>query len=183
VPSKYGKFKRVAIELDTDSYNQRNLNYYTISENSDGHLTQSNITLKSNLKTWVNQYKMINDTIDVLDAKIANIGIEFIGKPFPGVNKYDILNECNRILRIAFTKTFDIGEPIVITDIYQILKSVPDLLDVVKAKVVLKGGGSYADSPISIEEALSADGRFVIPPTNTIFEIKFPDKDIGGTII
>ena len=182
MPSKYGKLKRVALELDTDSYNQRNLNYYIIAEDSDGNLTIANNTLKNNLKTWVNQYKMINDTIDVLDAKICNIGIEYKIVPFPGTNKYDLLVEANETLRAAFTKEYYIGEPIVITDIYQVLKSVPNLLDVVDVKLKIKTGANYADSPISIGEALSADGRFLFPPSDTIFEIKYPDSDIGGTI-
>tara|TARA_R100000008_G_C3587681_1_gene173875 strand:+ start:8852 stop:10642 length:1791 start_codon:yes stop_codon:yes gene_type:complete len=183
MPSKYGKLKRIALELDTDSYNQRNLNYYILAEDTNNFLVQANQTLKSNLKTWINQYKMINDTIDILDAKISNIGIEFVGTAFPGVNKYDLLNECNRILRAAFSRSFDIGEPILITDIYQVLKSVPDLMDVTKAKVVLREGSEYADSPVTIEESLSADGRFVIPPSDTVFEIKFPNRDIRGTIL
>jgi hypothetical protein len=125
---------------------------------------------------------MVNDTIDILDAKICNIGIEFKIVPFPGTNKYDLLVEANDALRNAFTKTFYIGEPIIITDIYQILKSIPDLLDVVDVKLKVKVGDGYADAPISIEEALSPDGRFLFPPTDTIFEIKYPDLDIGGTV-
>jgi len=182
MPSKYGKVKRVSLELDTDSYNQRNINYYVITEDDSGDLVHANDTIKNNLKTWINQYKMINDTIDILDASICNIGIEFKIIPFPGTNKYDLLVEANRALRDAYTKTFYIGEPIIITDIYQILKSVPDLLDVVEVELKVQTGALYADSPISIDDALSADGRFLFPPADTIFEIKYPDSDIGGTV-
>jgi hypothetical protein len=126
---------------------------------------------------------MINDTIDILDAKIANIGIEFKALAFPGVNKYDLLNEASNVLQLAFDKTFYIGEPLLITDVYQILKSVPDLMDVIDVDITVKTGAAYADSPISIEEAMSADGRYVIPPADTIFEIKFPNSDIAGTIL
>ena len=182
MPSKYGKVKRVALELDSDSYNQRNINYYVLAEDDEGYLTAANDTIKNNLKTWINQYKMVNDTIDILDAKICNIGIDFKIVPFPGSNKYDLLVEANTALRDAFTKTFYIGEPIVITDIYQILKSVPDIMDVVDVELKVKIGSLYADSPLSIEDALSADGRFLFPSTDTIFEIKYPDSDIGGTV-
>jgi len=182
MPAKYGKIKRASLELDSDSYNQRNINYYVLAEDSDGDLTNANTTLKNNLKTWINQYKMVNDTIDILDANICNVGIEFKIVPFPGTNKYDILVEANQTLRNAFRKTFYIGEPIIITDIYQILKSIPDLMDVVDVKMKVMTGDGYADAPISIEEALSPDGRFLFPPTDTIFEIKYPDLDIGGTV-
>jgi hypothetical protein len=182
MPSKYGKVRRVALELDTDSYNQRNINYYVISEDDKGDLTATNDTIKNNLKTWINQYKMVNDTIDILDADICNIGIEFEIIPFPGSNKYDLLVEANTALRDAFNKTFYIGEPIIITDIYQVLKSVPDIMDVIHVELIVKDGSDYADSPLSIDETLSADGRFLFPPTDTVFEIKYPDSDIGGTV-
>jgi hypothetical protein len=183
MPSKFGKLKRCAIELDSDSYNQRNLNLYVISEGTDGNLVVSNQGLKNNLKTWVGQYKMINDTVDILDAKIANIGIEFKALAFSGVNKYDLLNEASNVLQLAFDKTFYIGEPLLVTDVYQILKSVPDLMDVIDVDITIKTGAAYADSPISIAEAMSADGRYVVPPPDTIFEIKFPNSDIAGTIL
>ena len=183
MPSKFGKFKRVSIELDADSYNQRNINMYTMAEDTAGTLIVANDALKSNLKTWINNYRMINDTIDILDAKIANIGIEFKALAYPGSNKYDVLNSSVAALQAAFSRTLDIGEPILVTDVYQILKTVSDLLDVVEVDIVVKTGALYADSPISIEEAKSADGRYITPPSDTIFEIKFPDSDIVGTIL
>ena len=172
MPSKYGKLKRCAVELDSDSYNQRNLNMYVISEDTAGNLIESNSALKNNLKTWVNQYRMINDTVDILDAKIANLGIEFKATAFPGINKYDILNDSVSILQTVFNKTFYIGEPLLITDIYQTLKTVPNLLDVIDVQITVKSGAAYANAPINIEDAMSADGRYITPPPDTIFEIK-----------
>jgi hypothetical protein len=182
MPSKYGKIKRASIELDSDSFNQRNLNIYVISENTDGSLIQSNSAIKNNLKTWINQYKMINDTVDILDAKIANVGINFIATAFAGANKYDVLDACVTVLKNIFNKTFYIGEPLVISDIYQALKTVNDLMDVITVNIEIKTGAAYADPPISIGEAKSADGRYIIAPIDTVFEIKFPNQDIKGTI-
>tara|TARA_R100000664_G_C2760088_1_gene150760 strand:+ start:15485 stop:17275 length:1791 start_codon:yes stop_codon:yes gene_type:complete len=182
MPPKFGKIKRAAIEMDSDSYNQRNLNLYVISENTDGNLVKTNDALKTNLKTWVNQYKMVNDTVDILDAKIVNLGINFIAIGMPGTNKFDVLDSCTTTLKSVFAKTFYIGEPLVITDIYQALKSVNDVLDVVKVELTLKTGTNYSDPSISIEEAKSLDGRYLIAPTDTVFEIKFPNQDIKGTI-
>jgi len=182
MPSKYGKLKRAAIELDSDSFNQRNLNLYVISEDTDGTLIKTNSTLKSNLKTWVNQYRMINDTVDILDAKIANLAIDFKVLAFPGINKYDVLNNAITTLQNVFNKTFYIGEPFLITDVYQTLKLVPDVMDVVKVEITTKEGGTYATSPVSVEDIKSVDGRYLSPPADVIFEIKFPNADITGTI-
>ena len=54
------------------------LKYLCNSENSFGKLTKTNATIKNNLKTWLNQYRMINDTLDILDPYIINLGIEFV---------------------------------------------------------------------------------------------------------
>ena len=70
-----------------------------------------------------------------------------------------------------------------ITDVYQVLKSVPDLMDVIDVTITVKSGAAYADAPINIQDVISADGRYVTPPPDTIFEIKFPDSDIIGTIL
>ena len=69
--------KRVSAQKDPNSL-KRNINMYVISENSFGKLTLSNATIKDNLKTWLNQYRMINDTVDILDPYVINVGIDFI---------------------------------------------------------------------------------------------------------
>ena len=76
MPARFGAIKRCSIVQDPDSF-KRNLNLYVLAENLDGNLTQATTTLKENLKMWVSQYKMINDTIDVLDGYVINIGIKF----------------------------------------------------------------------------------------------------------
>ena len=182
MPSKFGKIKRCSVEVDSDSYNQRNLNLYVISEDTDGTLITTNNTLKNNLKTWINEYKMINDTVDILDAKITNLGVDFVVTAFPGTNKYDALGECSLALQNAFNRTFYIGEPLVVTDIYQTLKLVADVMDVVSVNVNIKTGTNYTSPSLSIEEAKSADGRYIVAPIDTIFEIKYPNQDIKGTV-
>jgi hypothetical protein len=69
MPPKFGAVKRANIVQDKDSF-KRNLNLYVISENVDENLTTSSSTIKENLKVWLGQYKMINDTIDILMDKL-----------------------------------------------------------------------------------------------------------------
>ena len=67
---------------------------YVISENSFGKLEKTNSTIKRNLKIWLNQYRMINDTIDILDPYIINLGIEFSIKTVSGVDKKLVIGRC-----------------------------------------------------------------------------------------
>ena len=182
MPSKFGSIKRCAIYQDKDSF-RRNLNLFVISENSNGNLVITPSTLKNNLKTWLSNYKMINDTIDILDGKIVNIGIEYEIMVDKEENKFVALEMANRVLSNRFNQKFDFGEPLMFSDIFQALKNIPFVLDVGNVKIVRRTGPSYSSVDFNINRYTSADGRSIIPPQDFIFEIKLPNSDIRGTVI
>ena len=181
MPAKFGSVKRVSVQKDPDSL-KRNLNMYIISQDEFGKLTATNSTIKNNLKTWINQYRMINDTIDILDPFIANMGIEFVVKAQSGANKYEILNSCVEALKVKYANPFFIGEAFYISDVYQELKHVRGVLDVVKVKLTNKYGANYSDTIIDINKNLSPDGSYLVIPKNVVVEIKFPSTDIRGKV-
>lgn len=183
MPSKFGAIKRASISLDTNSYNQRNLNLFVVSEDTESKLVKTNDTIKQNLKNWLAQYKMINDTVDILDAKIVNFGIKYTAKAMPDVNPYLVLDDANKAIRQFYEARYlEIGEPILVTDVFGVLKNVGTVLDVTNVELFIKNGDDYADAPFSVEEFLNADGTMLIPPNDCIFELKFPNSDILGTI-
>ena len=181
MPERFGAVKRVNVIQDNKSF-KRNLNLYVTSEDEDGKLTQSNQSLKTNLKTWLNKNKMISDSIDILDAKIVNFGIEFEAIGEVDQDNFDLLSDAVNALSEKFTKTYDISENIYISDIYSTLKEVDGILDVTSAKAVLKVGGEYSDVFYDFQENLSADGRMINIPNNVIVELKLPEIDIKGVI-
>ena len=181
MPAKFGSIKRISAQKDQDSL-KRNLNLYCVSEDSQNKLTNTNITIKNNLKTWLNQYRMVNDTIDILDAYIINIGIDFVIKSVNGANATDVMDAAIDTVKEKFSNGFFIGEPIYLSDIYSELKKNPNVLDVIKVKLVNKTGGQYSFVKFDINSNLSADGDFLIAPKNAVFEIKFPDTDIKGKV-
>lgn len=181
MPSRFGMVKRANIIQDDNSF-KRNLNLYIISEDEDEYLIQSNQSLKSNLKTWLNKNKMITDSIDILDAKVVNFGIEFEAIAEVDQNSFDVLSDAVNALSDKFTKTYEISENIYISDIYSTLKEVDGLLDVTSAKVFLRVGGDYSETFYDFEDSLSADGRMISIPNNVIVEMKFPELDIKGVI-
>jgi len=181
MPAKFGSIKRCSVQKDPDSL-KRNLNMYVISEDQRGLLIKTNSTIKNNLKTWLNNYRMLNDTIDILDPYIINLGIEFIVKPTTNADKFVLLDACVDALRRKYSTAFFIGEPIYISDIYATLKEVVGVLDVIKAKIVNKTGGIYAGTEIDINRNLSPDGDYLMVPKNAILEIKYPATDFKGKI-
>ena len=178
---KFGSIKRVSVQKDPDSL-KRNLNMYVISEDDQNFLIKTNSTIKKNLKTWLNHYRMIGDTIDILDPYILNIGIEFIVKPTTNTDKFILMDNCIKTLKKKYSVSFFIGEPIYISDLYLALKEVPGVLDVVRVKVINKTGGNYSSVEFDINKNLSPQGDYLMVPKNAILEIKYPATDIKGKI-
>ena len=181
LPAKFGSIKRCSIQKDPDSQ-KRNLNLYVVSEDSFGNLTKTNSTIKNNLKIWLNQYRMINDTVDILDPFIINLGIQFSIKATPGADKYAALDRCVEALREHYETKLFIGEPLYISDVYSSLKNVEGVMDVVKVNFVSKTGTNYSSATIDVNKNLSPDGDYLIIPANAVAEIKFPETDIKGKV-
>ena len=182
MPGEFGAVKRVNIIRDADSQ-KRNLNLYVISEDSRGHLEQTNMTVKRNLKTWLNKSRMINDTIDILNTMIVNMQITFTIVADLEANKFAVLNAANLAVADLFRQQQDIGEPFFITDIYARLNAVRGVVDTTQVNVLKVSGGNYSSSHFDVEAAISPDGRYINVPENVIIEIKFPTEDIRGSVL
>ena len=181
MPPQFGGIRRCSIHRDSDSF-RRNLNLYVISEDNSGYLVPTNSTIKSNLKTWLTRNKMINDTIDILDAKVINIQISFSAVADIGVDKFDALNAAVERLQAAYSLKLDIGEPFSIAQVYSILNKTVGISDVTNVRVINKFGGGYSNIGYDIRESMTPDGRYINVPKNVILEIKYPKVDIKGTI-
>lgn len=179
---KFGSVARCNIYKDEDSF-KNNLNLYVVSEDDSGFLTPSNQTIKENVKTWLSKYKMINDSIDILNARIVNFGIDFEVVSSMEHNKFDVLQNAltNLQFDIADIK-FDIGESIKMSDIYQSIISTKGVIDVTDLQVFQKSSSGYEQTSFKFDQQKSSDGRFVIAPKDVIFEIRYPSLDIRGSV-
>lgn len=181
MPASFGSVKRCSVQKDPDSQ-KRNLNAYVISEDPQGKLINSNNTIKQNIKTWLNHYRMINDTIDILDPFIINIGINFIVKPELNSNKFKVLNDCVNALSTEYSNPLFIGESLSLSRIFNILNNVSGVNDTVKVQIVSKNSSNYSNVFFQINENMSPDGDMLVCPKNAIFELKFPEVDIKGKL-
>jgi len=184
MPSKFGSVKRCNILQDLDSF-KRNLNIYVLAEGADGNLDLATSTLKQNIKTWLGQYKMINDTIDILDGSIINFGINFEIIVDNDKNKFDVLNSCISTLASLYRSPLTFGQQLKITDIYKTLNNVVGVVDSKNVRITFKTGGNYslAGALTSVHELMSADGRYLAAPKNVVYELKFSTQDIRGAVV
>jgi len=182
MPNKFGIIKRVSVVNDPSSTNRR-MAIYVISEDQNGNLTTAGSSLKTNMKNWISQYKAINDIVDIFDTKIVNFGLDYkvvLDTRFKSIN---IIGKCNAALTQYFSNQLYIGEPIYITRLYSILSKVEGVADVKTVRAMQKRGADYSPVNINFDDALSADGTYIITPKNAIMELKYPNRDIKGTLI
>ena len=181
MPSRFGSIKRANIVQDPDSA-KRNLNLYILAEDVSGNFTSASTTLKRNLKVWLNQYKMINDTIDILDGKIVNVGLQFeiLGELEKDYNT--VLNDALDTVKDYFSSKYKIGQPIYVSDIYKILNDVPGVVDTTSIKFFRQTGTGYSALPFDVKGHTSKDGRVIYVPNDTVLEIKNLGSDITGVI-
>lgn len=129
------------------------------------------------------QYKMINDTVDILDAEIVNFGIKYQVTLESNANRFTVISRANAKLASYYAGLpFDIGESILITDVYRELMKVAGILDVYDVQIVEKQGGNYSQSNYDFQSNLSANGSRIMAKETMIFELKFPNVDIQGTV-
>ena len=125
---------------------------------------------------------MINDTIDILNGKVVNFGIEFSIIADHNENKYDVLNSAIQAVQSELSEPLYIGQPLYVSDIYGILNKVRGVVDSKDVKIVNKTGIGYSSISIDMDNILSADGLTVETPENVALEVKYPDSDIKGSL-
>tara|TARA_R110002124_G_scaffold116400_9_gene272899 strand:+ start:38825 stop:40618 length:1794 start_codon:yes stop_codon:yes gene_type:complete len=181
MPSKFGAITRCSIVVDNDSF-KRNLNLYVLTSDGNNNLSTAPHSLKENLRIWISNYKMMNDTVDIIDGKIVNIGIDFEVISDPDYSKSDIFNKCMQVLSTKYRQKLIMGEPLYLTEVYFELNRVVGVIDTRNVRVVDKNGPSYSRVQYDISANISADGRYLACPSNVCLEIKFPNVDITGVV-
>ena len=179
MPAKFGSVKRASIVNDPSASNRR-LSLYVCGENSYSNLIALNSTVKENLKIWLNKNRMLNDSIDIYDARILNIGFDFEAIVDPTRDKTIVLNQAMLRLRQELAEKLYIGEPFYITNVYSIVNKTVGVIDTTNVKMKLMVGGKYSSAPTSIQQMLSKDGTYLKTPRNVILEILDFNTDIRG---
>ncbi len=114
MPSDYGTIAKAYISQDftkdnlqqtvayTQPYNPLALDLYVLSYNGNKQLTQASTTLKNNLVTYLNQYRMVTDAINIRDVYYINIGVNFDITVLSGFSNKDILTNCLQVIKDHF---------------------------------------------------------------------------------
>jgi hypothetical protein len=159
------------------------VNLYLLGYDSNGNYTQLNSATKENIKTYLNEYRMLTDSINMIDGYIINIGIEFDISVYKNYNNREVVALCITELTDMFsTDNWQFNQPIYISDIELALATIDGVASVQNVKIVNKCGGNYSNVKYDIGNATK--NKIVYPPLDpSIFEVKFPTIDIKGRVV
>ncbi len=190
LPSRYGSVAKAYITQETFnstgnllSENPLSLDLYVLGYDLNKKLVNANNTLKSNLKTYLNEYRMITDAINIKNAFYINIGVNFEINSDPSYNNKELLSTCISSLKTYFLiDSWQINQPIILSEINALLLQIPGVRSVPKIEIINKQGGDY--SPYGYDIHAATRNGILYPSIDpSIFEIRFPDNDINGRII
>ena len=182
MPAQFGRVYRASIV--PNPVNPLSALLYIISLDREGNLTTAPDTLKQNLSTYLNEFRLISDAIDVLDTQVVNFGVRYSVIVTQNVNKMQILQKINnRLSNTLQKKFFQIDQPLIIDDITNMIintdyvVSLADLkifprIDVVEDRV-------YSTTTFPFDR--STKNGIIFGPMGSLFEMKFPEHDIIGT--
>ena len=197
MPSDYGIISKAYISQDlyqspqqtvafTPQNNPLSLDLYVLSYNSNKQLTQASAALKNNLVTYINQYRMVTDAINIRDAFYINIGVNFDIAIQSGFSNKDILTNCISILQDYFNiDKWQVNQPIILSDITSNLLKVKGVQSVIKLEVVNKQDPTgIIYSPYGYDIVGATKSGNIYPSMDpAIFEIRYPNTDIQGRVI
>jgi hypothetical protein len=195
LPQKYGGVAKAYItkddQLTVDSiYNSDRvanplaLNLYLLGYDAFGKLTRINDATKENLKTYLGYHRMLTDAINIKDAYIINVGIEFEIITMPDQNGNQVILRCiDRLKQYFDIKKWQINQPIVISNVFTELDKVVGVQTVVDVRFtnLIDPDIGYAPNAYNIQQA-TKDGIIFPSLDPSIFEIKYPDNDIIGKV-
>ena len=190
LPSNYGSIAKAYITQDFNergiSDNPLSLDLYILAYNASKQLTTASTTLKQNLTTYLNEYRMVTDAINIRDAFYINIGVNFDITTSTGYNNKDVLQSCIAVLQDHFNiNSWQINQPIIISDIYSKLLQVKGVQSVVKVEIVNKQdstGVIYSQYGYDIMGA-TKNGNIYPSLDPSIFEVRYPNTDIQGRVV
>ena len=158
------------------------INLYLLGYDVNGHLTGLSRGVKENLKTYINEYRLLTDGVNMLDGFIINIGIEFEVIAYENYNKSEIVTKCINELKDYFNvDNWTFNQTINLSEVELLLANVEGVSSVPMLKLNNKCGGRYSSNSYNIEAATK--DKIVYPSLDpSVFEIKYPDTDIKGRV-
>ena len=172
-------------KVNFDVSNPFSLNLYVLSYNSNKNLTQTNEALVYNIRQYLQKYKIISDSVNIIDGYIINIGIDFKILVYNNFNKKEVLDQCLQKAKDFFNiDKWYFNQPININQFELELAKIEGVQSVAEVtfKNLNQNDGDYSPHEYNLSEA--THNKIIYPSLDpSVFEVKYPDNDIRGAVI
>ena len=194
LPSKFGRVAKAYIVQDdqvsplTNEFNRiRNplaLNLYTLGYDNKKRLSNLNTATKTNLSTYLEQYRMLTDAVNIKNAFIINFSLDFEITTYKNYNNNEVMLDCIAELQDYFNiDKWQINQPIIEAEVSNLITQVVGVQSLEKLTFKNKSGAALGYSQYKYDFE-GATRRGVIYPAldPSIFEIKNLNTDIKGRV-
>ena len=196
MPPEYGSVNKVFITPDEQNNiatsqnpndtvaNPLALNMYLLGYDKSKNLTKVSKAVKENLKTYISQYRMLTDSINLRDAYTVNIQVNFDVIALPNKNANEVLLNCvERVKGFFNIDRWQINQPIILGDIFTLLLTTPGIQTVTNVSINNLNNADLGYSNIFYGIKQATRNGIIYPSLDPmIFEVKYPDNDIKGRI-
>ena len=194
MPAKFGSIAKAYIlqdnQIDTSDPNNRipnplALNLYALSYDFNKNFIAPNDAIKENLKTYLSQFRMMTDAVNIKSAFIVNIGLEFEIVVRPNYNANEVILRCIDFIKTRFDNDrMSINEPIILSNLYSEMDKIEGVQSVIDIVITNKFDTNEGYSGHVYDIDAATKNRTIYPSLDPcIFEIKYPNKDIKGRSI
>ena len=189
MPSEYGAISKAYIEKPKLTDNQvstiETLNLFCLGLTSQGYFTSPSNALKKNLRTYLSQHRIIGDNIEIRNAFIINIGVNFEIVVLPEFNNNEVLLACINELEAYFNKDkWQINQPIILRDLFVLLDKIEGIQTIKSLTISNKAGTTSGYSQYSYDIEGATQNQVIYPSLDpSIFEVKYPNQDIKGKVV
>ncbi len=195
MPAEYGKISKAYVTKDDATFNnymrdisqkdQVLVSMYVLGLNSSNQLADPSPALLQNLQTYLSEYRMMTDAVNLKPAYIINIGCNFDIVIRPNYTSQDVIARCILVLQDFFKITnWQINQPILLGDIYSLLDTVEGVQTVKDIRIVNKSGEVDGYSKYSYDISAGTLNGVIYPSLDpSIFELKNPTTDILGRVV
>lgn len=188
MPSNFGRVFRASVQPNPN--NPLAARLFIICRDQQNRLIVAPDSLKKNLASYLNQYRMISDALDILDARVINFKVQFTIVADPTLNRQLVLKNVLQKLKSYFDiSNYNIDQPIVLADVQNIIYNNNGVVSVVSLDIQnIYGSAGSTDNPrvYSNEQfdiKANTSRGIIFPQAGTIFEIRYKDNDIIGAVL
>lgn len=196
MPPKFGQVAKAYVTKDSATFAQYLVNepgerdplatsIYLLSYDSAGAFTTPSPALLKNIQTYLEDYRMLTDTVLLKPAYIINIQVNFSIVTRPNYTSRAVIQACIAALKIFFNRNnWQVNQPIILSEVYSLLDQIDGVQTVQRVAINNIAGTSSGYSQYSYDTSAATLNGVIYPSLDpSIFEVKYPDIDIQGRVV